>query len=441
MGGALVLAVTQFGASFAGLLRDRALTQMFPGLGIVDVYIASFRVSDLLFQMTIMAGFSVALVPLLAQYHGRRDHRAISELLSGVLGMAAVVFGAVALGIAFLMPWLAPHVVQFRGESLQLYVTSARLALLTNFLFVFGNAFGQYLVTVQRYWVYGVTPILYTLGTIAGTLFLSSPDVFGPLGPMAGTVAGAVIYVAFRLLAAVRMGYVPHVRWWHADVPEFVRLMVPRMLALGALQLQLLLFDTVASGLSAGSVTINAYARNFQSVIVGVAGIALAQSAFSFLSQAAARGEYRRLWVYLRKGVRILLLVTVPGAVALVLAAPVAAALVHLTHRLEIFWFCLGLYALSIPFESMNHLLLRAFYALRNTVRPAVFSVVNGAVAIIFSWLLAPHMGVYALAVGFTIGQVIETIGLWVSLVFINKKLITKIDQHALLEHGEIPAS
>ena len=145
--------------------------------------------------------------------------------------------------------------------------------------------------------------------------------------------------------------------------------------------------------------------------------------------------------MYLRKGVRILLIVTVPGAVVLVLAAPVAAALVHLTHRLEIFWLCLGLYAFSIPFESMNHLLLRAFYALRNTVRPACFSVVNGAVAIVFSWLLAPRMGVYALAVGFTLGQIIETAGLWISLVLINKNLIKKIDQDALLEHGEFPAS
>ena len=55
--------------------------------------------------------------------------------------------------------------------------------------------------------------------------------------------------------------------------------MLPRMFALGALQLQLLLFDTIASGLDAGSITINAYSRNFQSVLVGVAGIALAQSA------------------------------------------------------------------------------------------------------------------------------------------------------------------
>jgi len=35
--------------------------------------------------------------------------------------------------------------------------------------FVMGNAFGQYLIAKQKYWAYGITPILYTLGTIAGT--------------------------------------------------------------------------------------------------------------------------------------------------------------------------------------------------------------------------------------------------------------------------------
>lgn len=410
IGGALVLACTQFGASLMGLIRDRVLASTFPELGVVDVYIAAFRPSDLLFQMCIMAGFSVAVVPLLAKYKADEKKEEMSKFLSGVIAIAALVFGCFALILAFAFPWIAPYLVGFEGESLALYIKFGRLALITNFLFVFGNAFGQYLITVQKYWIYGLTPIIYTLGTILGTLYLTGE--YGAFGPMLGTVGGAVVYVIFRFVGVSYAGFKPVKGMWHPDLSEMGRLMYPRMLALGALQMQLLLFDTVASGLEAGSVTINAYARNFQSVAVGIAGIALAQSAYSLLSQAAAKGETKRYWIYLRKGVLILLFLTIPGAIALVLITPIAAKLVNLTHVLPVFSTCLLLYAISIPFESINHLLLRAFYATKHTVTPAIFSVINGLIAIGTAWYFAPQYGVYSLALGFTMGQVVQLIGL-----------------------------
>lgn len=413
-GGVVVLAVTQFGASLAGLIRDRMLAKTFPGLDTVDVYIASFRPSDLLFQMCIMAAFSVALVPLLAKYKVTKDTKGASHLLSGVVAIAALVFGVIALVMAAIFPLIAPFLVQFEGESLRMYVGFGRLALFTNFLFVFGNAFGQYLITVQRYWWYGITPILYTLGTILGTVYLT--PVYGSYGPVYGTLAGAIVYAIMRFVAAYFSGYKPTWQWWHPDLKEMGWLMIPRMLALGALQLQLLLFDTVASGLDSGAVTINAYARNFQSVVVGVVGIALAQSAFSLLSQAAAKKEVGRFWIYLRKGIYVLLALTIPGAIALVLVTPIAARLVGLSHVLPVFGLCLVFYAVSIPFESMNHLLLRSYYSLKHTIIPSVFSVISGIVAIAVSWMFAGTYGVYSLAIGYALGQIILLIGLGVLL-------------------------
>ena len=414
LGGAAVLALTQFGAYLEGLFRDRVLAKTFPGLEVVDVYIAAFRPSDLLFQMCIMAGFSVALVPLLASYKADNNQKQMSELLNGVVTVAAVGFGVVALLMAIFFESIAPLFTQFAGESLQLYINFGRIALLTNFLFVFGNAFGQYLITIQRYWVYGVTPIFYTLGTIGGTIFLT-PE-FGVYGPILGTLAGSIIYVILRFCAVMHSGFQPKWTLWHPDLREMGRLMWPRVLALGALQAELLLFDRIASGLDAGSVTINAYARNFQSVVVGIAGIALAQSAFSLLSQSAAQKEQKRFFIYLKKGSLLMLGITIPGAVVLYFAAPIAAWLVHLQHVLPVFSVCLLLYAVSIPFESLNHLLLRSFYSLKHTITPAIFSVINGLVAIIVAWTFATQLGVYALAFGFATGQIVQLLGLSILL-------------------------
>ncbi len=424
--------MTQAGASIVGLVRDRMLTKTFPGLDTVDVYIASFRPSDLLFQIAIMAGLSTVLVPLLARYKARDLQKEMSDLLSSVIGLGSIIFGIIALLLAIFFPWVASHLVSFEGASLELYIEFGRIALLTNFLFVCGNALGQYLVTEQKYWIYGLTPILYTLGTIVGTAFLT--PFFGARGPMLGTLIGAVAYVLMRLIGAVYVGF----RWrpilWHPDIKRMGWLMLPRMLALGALQMELLLFDTVASGLPQGSITVNAYARNFQSVLVGVVGIAIAQSAFSLLSQSIARKEIKRFWIYMKKSIVMLLLITIPGSVALVFLAPVAAYLVHLTSILPLFTLCLLFYAFSIPFESLNHLVLRAYYSMHTTTTPAVFSVLNGLVAIAVAWLLAPKYGVYAIAIGYTAGQVISLIGLMMLLPGTVRRVVPDEEEVAEVE-------
>ncbi len=411
LGGAAVLAVTQFAASFAGLIRDNLLNRTFPGLAVVDVYVAAFRPSDLLFQVTIMAGFSVALVPLLARYESRDDRRSMSALLNGVVTVAALIFGLLALVLALVFPRVAHFFTQFSGENLALYIRFARIALLTNFLFVFGNAFGQYLNTIQRFWIYGLTPVIFTLGTIAGTLWLT--PVIGAYGPIIGTLMGAFLYTVVRFIAIARSGYRFSFSWWHPDLTEMGLLMLPRMLALGALQLELLFFDRIASGMTVGSIAVNAYARNFQSVVVGVTGMALALSLFSPLSQAAAKGEWTRYRQYLKKGVLWMLLLTVPGAILLVLATPLAAWLIHLkTLFLPVFFTCLTLYALSIPFESLNHLFTRAFFATKHTTIPAILTVLNGVIAIALSWTLAARFGVFSLALGYCAGHIAEMTGL-----------------------------
>lgn len=421
LGGAIVLAITQFAASVAGLVRDNTLNRTYPGLSTVDVYISSFRLSDLLFQITIMAGLSTILVPLLSRYKANDLHEDTSKLLSGVIAMGSLAFGIVALLLAIVFPVIAPKLVSFQGDDLALYIFFGRLALFTNFLFVCGNALGQYLITVQKYWVYGLTPVIYTAGTIAGTVFLS--PTYGSTAPMIGTVAGAALYVIVRFIGAMYAGFRVRPSLWHPDLKKMGWLMLPRMAALGALQLQLLVFDSIASGLDAGSITINANARNFQSVVVGVVGIALAQSAFPLLSNAIARGELDRFRIYLKKGVQMILLLTVPGAVVLFFAAPIAAKLVHLEQVLPVFRIALLYYAFSIPFESLNHLLLRSYYALHKTATPAVWSVLNGVIAILVSALGVERFGVYAIALGFATGQAAQLAGLGVMLRKATSKL------------------
>jgi putative peptidoglycan lipid II flippase len=420
-GGAAVLALTQLLASMCGFLRDRAFSQMFPldkdPLGVASVYIAAFRPSDLLFQITVMSCLSVILVPFLSSHlaHDRKEE--MNRITTSMLVFFGGLFGLIALVLFFVFPWLAPQMVKFEGESLELYIRFGRIALLTNFLFVFGNTFGQYLISLQRYWIYGLTPILWSIGTIAGT-YLLTPH-FGAMGPMLGTLMGALAYVAFRLVGVARAGFrfqLPR-GILHHEFRQMGWLIIPRMGALGALQLQLLLIDRLASGMDKQMLAINRFAGNFESVIPGIVGIAIAQSVFSLLSQAAAKKDHDRFVSNFRKGILYNLGIAIPGAAALAIMAPVAVWLLQIEGTASvIFTQLLVVYAIAVPFESTNYVLLRAFYSLKNTASPAISSVVSCVFAVGCGYATIGYIGAYSLVLSYVVAQVSQTLFLSLTL-------------------------
>ncbi|MBP9773562.1 MAG: hypothetical protein KBD00_02945 [Candidatus Peribacteraceae bacterium] len=422
-GGALVLAVTQFAASICGFLRDRAFSVMFPiqndPIGVASVYIAAFRPSDLLFQLFVMSSLSVILVPFLASHlaHDRRDE--MNRVTCSILVIFGSVFGVIILLTGLFFPMLAPYLVKFTGPSLALYIQFGRFALITNALFVLGNTLGQYLIAVQKYWIYGITPIIWAFGTIGGIYFLTPH--FGPIGVMYGTVIGTAAYIMGRLYGAYKSGFrfmLPTTGFLHADVAEMGWLIIPRMMALGALQLQLLLIDRLGSGLGNGIVAINQFASNFESVIPGIAGIAIAQSIFSLLGQAHAKGETQQFWSYIKKGIGLNLALTIPGAIAMALLTSVAAWLLHLQPAVSsVFQTSLLIYAIAVPFEGVNHILLRAFYSMKNTLTPAITTALSAACGISAGYLLVSTYGIYALAIAYIVTQSMQTLFLSVGLV------------------------
>jgi putative peptidoglycan lipid II flippase len=295
------------------------------------------------------------------------------------------------------------------------------LALLSNFLFVFGNAYGQYLVAVERYWIYGITPILYSLGTVLGALWLT--PIVGPYGPMYGTIGGAAIYVVLRMFAVHMHGCKISISLWHPDIPEMGLLMLPRVFSLGALQLQLLYLNGFASSLGKGAVTINAFARNFQSVLVGVIGISVAQAVYSRLSHSVAEHNLQKVRFYFRSRTIITLCLTVLGSIAMVVLAPFEAWLVHLQPYLGAFAMSLSIYAISVPFESLTHLQYRLLYSMKDTMIPAIMGVLGGLVAIGTGWYFIDSMGLFALAMGYTVGEIVQAAGLALFIPFKLKKV------------------
>ena len=191
---------------------------------------------------------------------------------------------------------------------------------------------------------------------------------------------------------------------------EFVRLMLPKMVAQPVEPLIFLFFTQLASTLGEGSVSSLSFARNFQAVPVSLIGASFSLAVFPRLSAVAAAGDRRGFIRLLSGNVASIGALTTAAALALaVLGGPVIDVLlsggafdaedVARTTAL------VTAFALSVPFDSVTYPLARACYATRNTGWPVAGSVVGLAVVVAVTPALAGGIGIVAIPAGYAIGM------------------------------------
>ncbi len=421
--GAVLLSVLTFGGYLMGLLRDRTFARTFGAGPELDAYNAALVLPELALDVLVVAGLTAAFVPI---YASARDRSAAeSDRFSRAVLTASILIMAVATVVLFIF---APETLRFvapgfTAEQQQLYVQLFRIMCVTALIFSASFAIGEMLVAHQRFLSYGLAPLLYNAGIVAGTLILG-PRI-GIYGAAVGTVIGAMAHLGVRLVEArhIRIPLRLKLDVFTSEFREFVLLALPKTISQPVEPLTFLYFTSVASGLVAGSVSSISFARNFQSVPVSLIGVAFAVAAFPVLSRVAASGD-RSQFVRLTLSNLATILVITSAAAVVVYAVSTRVVDTFLgggsfdaedVHRTGM---VLAAFSLSIPFESGVQLLARAFYATHNTLIPVAASILGLAVTVVVAQALLPTQGIVALPLAFTAGQALKLALLGVAFPF-----------------------
>lgn len=409
--GGVLLSVLLFGSYGMGLLRDRIFAGTFGAGPELDAYNAAFVLPELLLDVLVDAGLAAPFIPIFLRLRAVDDGGEADRFAQSVLTGAILIIGLAAV-LMFLFADATTALIAggFSGAQRDLYVSLFRVMLVTPILFAASNTLGQVLIAERRFFWYGIAPILYNGGIIAGTVLFT--DRLGIYGPAIGAVLGASLHLGGRLvglrhrLTRIGLGFGAS----RAPISEFVRLMLPKMVSHPVEQLTVLFFTAVASGLAAGSVTVVSYARNFQSVPVSLVAAAFALAVFPALSTAHATGDRRGFLRLLGTNAATILALTGLASLAIVVVGETAIRLllgggafgeddVRRTATV------LVAFAISIPFESISLLLSRAIYATRHTLLQVLGTLAGLGVTILTTLSLLPDVGVVAVPLGYGIGQ------------------------------------
>jgi putative peptidoglycan lipid II flippase len=422
---AVIVGFSSFISRFLGVFRDHILAGQFGAGDELDIYYAAFRVPDLIFNLLVLGALSAGFIPifvnLLDKSEGQAgDNQAAWRFTNIVINFLLIIL--ILLSIIGIV--LAPQIIKaitpgFSAEKLSKTVELGRLMFLSPLLLGLSGIVGGVLQSFKRFFAYSLSPIFYNLGIIVGALFLV-PRV-GLIGLAWGVVIGALLHLLVQVPTLRHLGFRYRfiLDWRDKYLRQIGRIMVPRTLGLAVSQLNLLAMAVLASKLASGSLAVFNLANNLQSFPVGIFGLSFAVAAFPTMSALVSEPE--KLKVSLTATIRQTLFLVIPSTVIILgLRAQVIRVILGsgrfdwqdtiLTMR------TLSYFGISIFAQSLNAILVRVFYAYKDSATPFWISLVSVIVNIGLAWLWSEQLGVAGLALAFSVGSIVNFILLWIFL-------------------------
>lgn len=428
-GAAIVLAAASFVSRVIGVVRDRIFAHTFGAGDVLDVYYAAFRIPDLVYNLVIVGALSAGFIPIFLKAYTKSRKQAweMTNSLIHILGLALVV---VSILLYIFTPQLMHLVVPgFDDAKLAQTVILTRIMFLSPLLLGLSAVVSGVLQSMKSFFVYSLTPIVYNIGIIFGTIVLV--PVFGITGLAYGVILGALFHLLIQLPTLLSHGYTYA---WKFDignkyVKEIGKLMGPRVLTLGTVQLNLLVITIIASTLGAGSVAVFNFANNLQHFPIGLIGISFAVAAFPTLSKLFAEKKKEAFIAHLTSTVKQILFFIIPLTLIFLLLRAQIVRLLLGSGQFD--WTdtiitanALAFFSLSLFAQCLIPLLIRAFYAMHNTWIPLTIAFIGSLINIIGAILLKDSgLHVAGLALAFSIASIVQLALLWLALRYKTETL------------------
>ena len=339
---ASTVSVLTLASRVTGLIREALIAGAFGASALTDAFNVAWRIPNLLRRLFGEGAFSQAFVPILAASRERDGDIATRDLVDAV-GTVLLwsLLATVVVGIA-----AAPAVVWLVASGLARFddaVWMTRVMFPYIGLISLVSLAAGILNTWRRFAVPAATPVLLNLAVIAAVLWgapwLAGRGIEPIYAAACGTVLGGVLQLAVQLPALRRIGYVPRFgftpsriagAWRHAGVRRVLGQMGPAILGVSVAQISLLINTHIASRLAVGSVSWLNLADRLMELPTALLGVAMGVVLLPQLAAAQARDDAQTYSAMLDWGLRLVLLLALPCAVALIVfGQPMLAVLFH----------------------------------------------------------------------------------------------------------------
>jgi putative peptidoglycan lipid II flippase len=400
-----------------GLARDVIILGQFGTGREIDAYRATFGILDLIYLVIAGGALGSAFIPVFSGFLSQKQEADAWRLANTILNLALLTL-LVGCGIIALLadPLVALTVGSgFDPGKRALTAHILRLLLVQPILLGLGGLAKATLESFDRFTLPAVGSNLYNVGIIGGALLA---PWLGISGLVWGVVAGAALFLLVQLpgLREVGWRYRAGLRLDTPGVEQVGRLLGPRLFGQSAWQIGLVAIASFASQLGEGAVTANAAALQLMMLPHGLIALSLGTVIFPQLARHHAAGDMSALRAASLGALRGVLFLALPASALLGwLSVPTVRALFErgrfTAASTALTSSALSFYAFGLAAFAAAEILVRTFYAMRDTRTPVFVGILAVASNIALGWsLLRLGAGLSGLAMAFSTANILEAL-------------------------------
>lgn len=420
VGGAFVL------SRVLGLVRDIIIAARYGTTDQNDIYVAAFRVPDLLFLLIIGGVVGSAFIPVFTELMARRREEAAWRLTSTAINASV---GILLLGcglLALLAPLLVATVIApgYDPAKQARIVDLTRIMLLSPLFLGLGGWAQGILNARQHFTLPALAPLAYNGCIILGAVAFT--PIWGLEGLAYGVVLGAGMHFLIQVPGLAQVGmryYFGRIQPADEGAGEVARLFAPRLVGQGAYQANVIAVTMLASFLPAGRLAAFNYAYQLMLLPFGVVALSLATVIFPTLAEQFGRGALDELRATLGRALRVVTFLMVPAAVGLgLLRYQIVAVVLEFGafsgQSTALVADALGWFAWGLVSYGLLEILTRGAYAMHDTRLPVLLAIGSMAIniALAAAGLFVFHTDHSGLAIALAVSTSLEAAALYAVL-------------------------
>lgn len=390
-----------------GFVRDILLARVLGAGLLADAFFVAFKLPNFFRRMFAEGTLTVALVPVLSdqRQQGEAEAHRFLNALATLLLIALTVF--TLLGMVF-MPWLLYLFAPGFADEPDRWAMALQLARwMFPYLAMISLAALSWAVlnTYKHFAIAAASPALLNVAIISAAVVLA-PSFDNPAIALAiGVLIGGFLQLAIQFPALKRIGWVPRISFdfKQSAIGETFTLFGPAVLAIAAVQINILIGTILATLLDTGAVSYLYYSDRIVQLPLALFGIAMSTALLPTLSDHLSRGDKTAAINDLRAGLAWLSWITLPAVVgALYLAEPIVVTLFErgaFSHADSVATAqTLQAYAVGLIAFCWVKLLASACYAGKDAKAPMRYAAISVAVNIVLAVILMQFWAYVGLA-------------------------------------------
>jgi putative peptidoglycan lipid II flippase len=402
-----------------GFLKLRTIAQLFGVSHELDIFWAAFTIPDMLFMILVAGSINAAVIPIFSEVLHKKGKEYLNEFFNHLALIISAFCTVIALLFFVFTPQLTTvliesdvlqNVLSFAervdGNDFELFVMLTRIMMISPVLLGISSLLTGYLQVRKEFFITSLAPLFYNLAMIIGSVVLVVFFKMGVEGIAISAVIGSLLHFLIQIPkfktyydTRFRMGFdtlMEGLRNHHTL--RALKLAIPRTIGIFGEQINVVVNTLISFSLAAGALSAYKFALSLHMFPINIIGSAVAQVALPDLAENC--DEKEKFCEVLNKSIQISLFLIFPiVAVLIVLRLP----LVRLAYGVGAFdWratiltaWCLVLLSLSVVGQTIVQILLRAFYALKETWLPLIAITAGILVNISLAFLLTNFFSHY----------------------------------------------